>query len=97
MSREKRGAQRVPLDSNFCILSVEGGEAFLCELVNASETGIMLRLLNEDRAGEILEGDVLILNEYPESMQHLIASRRGQVVWSTGRDFGLSLLSEAQN
>lgn len=95
MSNDKRRAPRVPLGSNFCILTVEGGEAFLCELVNASATGIMLRILNEDRTGEIRQGDVLVLEEFPESMAHLIASRRGQVVWTEGLSFGLSLIHPA--
>lgn len=93
MSREKRRAPRVPLGSNFCILSVEGGEAFLCELVNASSTGVKLRLLNEDRAGEIRNGDMLVLEEFPETMAQLIASRRGRVIWTKGRDFGLDYIA----
>ncbi len=95
MSVEKRRAPRIPLGSNFCIMSQEGGETFLCELVNASATGLMLRLLNEDRSGEIKAGDVLVLDEFPDSMAHLILSRRGEVVWAAGSSLGMSLLHAA--
>ncbi|WP_172640006.1 PilZ domain-containing protein [Desulfovibrio sp. X2] len=89
---ERRSAERFPLDANFCILRLDGGRTLLCEVGNASATGLMLTILHEGRAGEVALGDTLQLVEYPRNMAPMIATSFGVVVWINRQTLGLRFI-----
>jgi hypothetical protein len=82
MGRERRNATRVPLAVDFCLLKMDEDTNVLCIPRNISATGILLDLTLEPDLWNLVPGDVVVLDNFPETMHQLITSREGEVVWT---------------
>ncbi len=82
MGRERRQATRIPLAVDFCLLNVDEDTRILCVPRNISATGILLDLSLEPYTRGLTCGDVVVLDNFPDSMHHLLTAREGEVVWT---------------
>lgn len=82
MAGERRAATRIPLAVDFCLLHLDSDTRILCVPRNISATGILLDISLDPEVEGIAPGDVVVLDNFPESMHHLLTSREGEVVWT---------------
>ncbi|GAB6057807.1 PilZ domain-containing protein [Desulfonatronum parangueonense] len=90
MDEDQRGAPRVDVVPDFCILQTSSGEQFFGIVYNISRTGVLLDVSqNEGRQFQPTENDSLEFLDTPDFLRPALGNVRGRIVRRNSGHWGV--------